>query len=139
MLALACQSLLNGPAFNEGDRGIDATGHHRALEDKEPMEPELTQEEELAIRQIECSSKWDTLFTWLSVLLPSLVIAGIGVWNDSMLVVSCAGITFILLILWGLPRQIREQVQLKSAIQKLRKQAAASRQVRPLAGDPGPG
>lgn len=85
------------------------------------METELTPEEELAIRRVECSAKWDYLTTWLSVLIPFLLISGIGFWNNSMPVVACAGLTFVLLVAGGIPRQIREQAHLKSAIRKLKR------------------
>jgi len=95
------------------------------------MTTELTPEEELALRDIESSSKWDSVTSWLTVLVPCVLLGGIGVWNDSMLIVACAGLTFVLLVTGGLPKQIRRQAHLKSAIQKLKQRETTNQTTKP--------
>ena len=91
------------------------------------MQPELTSEEELALRRVVGSPKWGYLTNLLTVLLPCVLIGGIGVWNDSALVVAGGGLTFLMLVVWNLPRQMKQQSHLKSAIQKLNQMRTANK------------
>lgn len=90
------------------------------------MGTDLTPDEELAIRRVECSSKWDSLANWLYLLIPCIIVGGIGTWQNSVLVMACAVLTFLLAVASGIPAQMREQGHLRSAVLKLRRNVSAT-------------
>ena len=75
---------------------------------------------------LKLSSKWDILRHWASYLFPFILITSVGIWNESMSTVAWAGIAFISMLGWGIPAQMKRTDHLKSAIQKLKDQAATN-------------
>ncbi len=56
---------------------------------------ELTEQERQLLRRVRNASRWDSLWWELSYLIPSFIIVGIGIWNNSAMVTFTGIVVFM--------------------------------------------
>jgi len=84
------------------------------------MPTQLTPGEEKIIKRIESSGDRDHLVYGLSLLVPYLLIIGIGVWYSNPEIVLAGALIYALFRVLTLVRQDKASASLRSAIQKLK-------------------
>ena len=90
------------------------------------MNADLTPEEDVAVQKVLSTGKWDFLLGWGTILLPCGIIVGIGVWQDSCMVMLAGILTLVFILTHSVMRQIQRNEQLKSAVKKLKEKAIAN-------------
>jgi hypothetical protein len=97
------------------------------------MDDNLTPEEELVIKRIECAGDWDQVIYSLSLLIPCGLIIGLGVWTATPSAVAAGGATYCFFELWMVSQQVKATSHLRSAIRKLKERAGANQGLSPTA------
>jgi hypothetical protein len=95
------------------------------------MDDDLTPEEELFIKRIECAGDWDHVIHSLSLLIPCGLMIGLGVWTATPSAVAAGGATYCFFELWKASRQVKGISHLRSAIRKLKERARADQGMSP--------
>ena len=83
------------------------------------MNDNLTIEERNLIARIESSGKWDILLYDLSILIPSFIIIGLGIWFNSQVAIIIGMIVYAIFALRSPLYQAKTLPILKSLIRKL--------------------
>ncbi len=83
------------------------------------MNDNLTKEERNLVARIESANKWDYLLYDLSLLVPSFIIIGLGMWFDSQAVIIIGMVVYAVFALRVPLRQAKSLPVLKSLIHKL--------------------
>ena len=84
------------------------------------MNDKFTNEERNLIARIESSGKWDYLLYDFSLLVPSFIIIGLGIWYNSPAVIIIGMVVYAIFALRTPLHQAKMLPVLKSLIQRLK-------------------